>query len=157
MYLHKTLSFIDICISLHESCINENSQCFSFLLVWNTCLMELLITLTRILNLILTLYYAKISCESCERKTKSKVSFKISSLQNMVAMHAVLFQRQLLGDTENLQRRCFKLTRQCCVRPDWKMTNSMFSFPVTACFGHELSGNKYVVNHFACTKIQFKH
>lgn len=72
--------------------------------------------------------------------SKSKVSFKISSLQSMVAMHAVLFQRQLLGDTENLQRRCFKLTRHCCVRPDWEMTNSIFSFPVIACFGHEFVG-----------------
>ena len=46
------------------------------------------------------------------------MSFK-NSTPSRTGGHTVFFQRLLLGDSKDLQRRGIKQTRQCCLRFDW--------------------------------------
>lgn len=53
--------------------------------------------------------------KAARKKTKSRVSFK-NSTPPRNGGHAVFVQRLLLGNTKDLQRHVFKLTRQFCLR-----------------------------------------
>ena len=118
LYLHRKLSFIDICLSLHESCVNENCQCFSFLLIWNTCLIN---GIAQWISTHFKPYFGLILREDFPwklREKKKQVKSVFQEFQASKKWRACSFVLLLLGDTNDLQRRGFKLRRQCCVCVD---------------------------------------